>query len=218
MKIKKISKKLDKNEFGSKKAKKLKTLKERAENYNKMFPNYPSIIVDKDWLYGMWVIGNNYHSKKNYYGEYPPSYLKRVYSLFPDAKNVLHLFSGVVESGLWLNECRFDIKPELKPDVIGDAHKLSNYFSKELFDLILADPPYSNEDAMHYGTPMINRNKVVKECYYVLKAGGFLCWLDQVLPMYRKIEFRLVGIIGIVRSTNHRFRVLSIFQKIGDDE
>lgn len=188
-------------------------LEDRAKNYSKVFKKYPPIVVYGRWLYGIWMIGSNYRSKKRYYGEFPPTFLRRVHALFPDAKKVLHLFSGVVEKGLWPNETTFDINQDLKPDVVGDAHELSRYFTLGSFDLIIADPPYSQEDALHYGTPMINRNKVVKECYKVLQPGGFLCWLDQVLPMYRKREFRLVGTIGVIRSTNHRFRVLCIFQR-----
>lgn len=190
------------------------SLEERAKNYRITFYNYPPVVVSKGWIYGIWIIGNDYRSKKKYYGEYPPTYLNRVHALFPDAKKVLHLFSGVVEKGLWENEITFDINESLKPDVVGDAHNLSKYFDNEKFDLILADPPYSYEDAMHYGTPMINRNKVVKECYKVLNDGGFLCWLDQVLPIFSKREFNLVGAIGVIRSTNHRFRVLCIFEKV----
>jgi len=190
------------------------SLEERALNYSKTFPKYPKVVVDKNWLYGIWIIGYNYKSKKGYYGEYPPTYLKRLHSLFPDAKKVLHLFGGVVEKGKWQNETTFDINPELKPDVIGDAHKLYSYFKKEKFDLILSDPPYSQTDAKRYGHPMIGRNKVVKECYKILGRGGYLCWLDQVLPMYTKREVKYVGTIGIVRSTNHRFRILSIFSKV----
>jgi len=191
------------------------TLEERAKNYAKEFPKYPPVVVSHGWLYGIWMIGNNYSSKAKYYGEYPPSYLRRIHALFPDAKEILHLFSGKVEKGTWNDECEttFDINPDLFPDVVGDAHELSKYFPPEKFDLILADPPYTAEDAEHYGTPMINRNKVVKEAWIVLKPGGFLCWLDQVLPMYRKDMYKLVGTIGVVRSTNHRFRVVSIFQK-----
>ena len=46
------------------------------------------------------------------------------------------------------------------------------------------------------------------------KGGTHVVWLDQVLPMYRKDEWKLVGIIGMVKSTNHRFRVVTIFKKI----
>lgn len=38
--------------------------------------------------------------------------------------------------------------------------------------------------------------------------------LDQVLPMYRKDQFCVEGVIGMVKSTNHRFRVMTIFKKL----
>lgn len=131
--------------------------------------------------------------------------------MFPDMEDILHLFSGSLGYTAGTN---FDMNPSLNVDVVGDANQLSNYFLPNTFDLILADPPYSVSDAEHYGTPMINRNRVISECYKVLRPGGFICWLDQVLPMYRKVELQLVGTIGIVRSTNHRFRILCIFQKV----
>ena len=111
---------------------------------------------------------------------------------------------------------RFDIRPEMEPDVVGDARQLSGYFEPGSFDLILADPPYSEEDALHYGKPMVNRNKVLSECLKILKQGGHLVWLDQALPMFRKTEWRLWGAIGVVRSTNHRVRMVFIFEKVGN--
>lgn len=185
-------------------------LRDRALLYSKAFPDYPPLRVDDRWLDGMWVMGNNYKGS-GYYGAYPPTYLKRIMSLFPDAEHILHLFSGSLPKG---DYTRFDINPDLA-DIAGDAHKLSEYFNTGAFDLILADPPYSAEDAEHYGTAMVNRNKIVEQCEIVLASGGYLVWLDQVLPMFRKDILHLCGLIGIVRSTNHRFRVASIFRKIG---
>ena len=186
-------------------------LEDRAQLYNSTFPNYPPLVVTDRWIYGIWMIGNNYQSKNKYYGEYPPSYLKRIRSLFPDCKCELHLFSGSMDNNI--PGTRFDINTQYNPDVIGDAHKLSSYFLPNSFDIIYADPPYSSEDAKHYGTPMIGRNKVIREAIKVLKPGGFIIWLDQVLPMYRKVELILIGTVGLVRSTNHRFRIVCIFQK-----
>ncbi len=88
-------------------------------------------------------------------------------------------------------------------------------YTSKSFDLILADPPYSIEDSEHYGTPMVRRNTVMKECASVLETGGFLVWLDQVLPMFSNRDWHLCGVIGIVRSTNHRFRVASFFRREG---
>lgn len=181
------------------------TLAERAELYHKAFPDFPPLRVDSRWIDGMWVLGNNYRGS-GYYGAYPPQYLRRVMGLFPDAERVLHLFSGSLPPGNYL---RFDVKGG---DVTGDAEQLSTHFH-ECFDLILADPPYTAEDANHYGSPMVNRTKVLQECEAVLEHGGYIVWLDQVLPMFRKDQLHLCGLIGIVRSTNHRFRVTSIFKK-----
>jgi hypothetical protein len=38
-------------------------------------------------------------------------------------------------------------------------------------------------------------------------------WLDQVLPVYRKDYFNVDAVIGMIRSTNHRFRVATIFRR-----
>lgn len=45
------------------------------------------------------------------------------------------------------------------------------------------------------------------------RKGAHVVWLDQVLPMYRKADFQVEGYIGMVKSTNHRFRVIAIFEK-----
>ena len=44
-----------------------------------------------------------------------------------------------------------------------------------------------------------------------LLQGAHVVWLDQVLPMYRKDAFAVKGVIGMVKSTNHRFRVVTVF-------
>jgi hypothetical protein len=46
-----------------------------------------------------------------------------------------------------------------------------------------------------------------------LPPGAHVVWLDQVLPMYRKADFAMEAVIGMVKSTNHRFRVLTVFRR-----
>lgn len=183
---------------------------DRAALYAAAFPTLPPLSTHGRWLYGVWVLGNDYRGS-GYYGAYPPGFLKRLMAMFPDPGNVLHLFSGSLPASP--DYTRFDIR-ETTPDVCGDAHRMSSYFTPSSFDLIVADPPYSVEDAEHYGAPMVNRNQVVRECVKVLRPGGHLVWLDQAWPMFRKAELHLWGTIGIVRSTNHRVRAVFFFERV----
>ncbi len=190
------------------------TLAERARLYNDRFPDRPPLVATERWLYGVWIVGNNYRGS-GYYGAYPPGYLDRVMSLFPDVRpnRILHLFSGSL--GPEVPGVRLDIRPEA--DIQGDAHELSR-LAPGPWELIVADPPYSQADAERYGTTMVNRRKVIAECAKVMAPGGHLVWLDTVLPMYRKDELKLVGTIGVVGSTNHRIRFVFMWQKEADSE
>ena len=193
----------------------------RAELYNAAFPEWPDSHFHGTGSrrYAVWMLGNDYRNRSRLYGAYPPNYLRRVMSMFPDVdpKRTLHLFSGSVKVGR-SGAVTFDIARKLRPKVVGDAHALSMYFGPARFDLILADPPYSQDDADRYGTPMVNRPKVLHECYTVLRDGGHLVWLDTVWPMFTKREFSLVAAINVVRSTNHRVRDAFIFQRVSTDE
>ena len=188
-------------------------LQDRINNYIKE-TKYPRslFIGDDNRICGTWIMGNNYRVKSKYYGGYPATYLKRIKGLFPDKNHVLHLFSGQVDKSI-LNGKTVDINIENNPDYIDDAQTLYNVPIEE-FDLILADPPYSVEDCDHYKTSMVKRNKVMKALGSRAIKDTIVVWLDQVLPMYKKIEWKIIGVIGMVKSTNHRFRVITIFQKL----
>jgi len=185
---------------------------QRIDNYEKE-TGYPrSLFVDPTGrVVGTWIMGNNYRVKSTYYGGYPATYLKRISALFPDRKNVLHLFSGKVDQDVFPGKT-VDINPDLNPDYVDDAQTLKN-IPLEDFDFVLADPPYSVEDADHYQTTMIKRNVVMKNLGERLRSGSIVVWLDQVLPMYRKDQFQIEAVIGMVKSTNHRFRVVTIFKR-----
>ena len=187
-------------------------LQDRVDNYI-LETKYPRslFIGDDNRVYGTWIMGNNYKVKSGYYGGYPAGYLRRIKALFPDKINVLHLFSGKVDTEI-LNGKTVDINEDNEADYIDDAQSLENVPVEE-FDLILADPPYSVEDCEHYKTSMIKRNKVMKALGKRVVKGTHVVWLDQVLPMYRKDEWSIEGVIGMVKSTNHRFRVVTIFIK-----
>lgn len=186
----------------------------RDSVYGKKFPASIPWAGPDGRLYGQWFIGNDYRNKSTLYGAYPARMLERLMVMYPDAERILHLFSGSLPKG---NYIRFDLHPDRDADVYGDAQELSRHFGPNSFDLVIADPPYSVQDAEKYKTPMPNRAKVTSEVFKVLAPSGQLIWLDQVFPMHRKAELQVCGMIGITRSTNHRYRNLVFFRKAPAD-
>ena len=191
-------------------------LEERINNYVKETKYPRSIFISEDnRIVGTWIMGNAYGVKSGYYGGYPHGYLKRIKALFPDKKSCLHVFSGKVDQSAWPGDT-VDLNAEMQPTYLDDAQSLQNV-PLENYDIIIADPPYSIEDAEHYQPTMVKRNKVMSALAKV-KKGTHVVWLDQVLPMYRKDEWKIIGVIGMVKSTNHRFRVITIFEALGEKE
>lgn len=184
---------------------------DRISNYAKE-TGYPEcLFVGPDGrVVGTWIMGNDYTVKSTYYGGYPAGYLRRMRALFPDKRTVLHLFSGMVDLDIFPGDT-VDINPALNPTYVDDAQTLANV-PLETYDLVLADPPYSVEDADHYQTTMVKRNTVMRALQR-LPQDAHVVWLDQVLPMYRKDAFAQEAAIGMWKSTNHRFRGITIFRR-----
>lgn len=180
-------------------------------NHIKMYPH--SAIMEKEGrLYGQWIIGNNYRATQPYHGSYPPSYVERVKSLFPDNKKILHLYSGMVQPAE--GEQTFDINPALNPTKCGKAEELSDYFSENAFSLVLADPPYTPADAAKYGAKMPITYRVMSELYKIVEVGGVVVWLCTRIPLWKKIEWKLLGVIGLFCGTNRVYRAVVLLQKI----
>ena len=191
----------------------------RIDNYTNETGFPESLFVAADGrLVGTWILGNDYRVKSEFYGGYPNTYLPRVKALFPEKRQTLHLFSGMVDTAAFPGDT-VDINLSLASAHPKDLHVHYTDDAQTLkrvplnsYDLVMADPPYSVEDAEHYQTSMIKRNKVF-QALAGMKPGAHVIWLDQVLPMWRKEVFDLIGIVGIVRSTNHRFRCMAVFRR-----
>ena len=195
------------------------TPQERIDSYNIWMPFPKSLFLAGDGrIVGTWLMGNNYRATSTRYGSYPSGYLKRVRALFPDKKAPLHLFSGKVDLGSAWPGDTLDIDPAMTPTFLCDAQQDLEKVPIEAYDIVLADPPYSVEDAEHYQASMVKRNKVMRQLGARCRPGTHVVWLDQVLPMYRKIDWRVIAVIGMIRSTNHRFRMITIFERHGTEE
>lgn len=205
------------------------SLADRSASYSRAFPDWPAPRTDARWIDGMWILGNDYRNKSRLYGAFPPGLLARVFALFPDAERILHVFSGsltrehVDEAWSKVNEGRphqvrldngrMPEAQEALPNILVDAERVAECFPTMRFDLVIADPPYTTSDAERYGARLPNKKRIISEIAKVVRPGGSLVWLDTSLPMFRKSEWEWYGAFGIVRSTNHRARLLSIFRR-----
>jgi hypothetical protein len=183
---------------------------DRIANYRRVIGRTAFIQVEDGWIYGVWKMGNSWGSKAGYYGGYPGDYLKRIRALFPDKQRVLHLFAGKVDLSIMPGDT-VDIQPELNPTFLDDAQTLEAV-PLEKYDLVLADPPYSVEDAEHYGTSLVKRDRVMRALER-LPPGCHIMWLDQVFPRYRKVAFEHRVEIAMTRSTGHRVRAVFGFRR-----
>lgn len=193
-----------------------------VENYNKILgKKAPLGFIDSNNLEIFKVMpGNDYRNKTTYHGAYPRTLLERYEAMYPTKdKKLLHLFSGSLpKSELYI---RVDAYVE-DTDIKCNAEELSKKIKPKSYDIIYADPPYSLDDLNKYeeinkvskSTKFLDRKKVLLECSKILKDDGLIFWLDCVSINHLEIkEFKLIGYISIIRSTNHRFRMVSIFQK-----
>ena len=185
---------------------------DRIDNYARETSFPKCLFVGEDGrVVGTWIMGNDYRVKSGYYGGYPAGYLRRIKALFPDKRRILHVFSGRVDQSVLPGDT-VDVNPALEPTYVDDAQTLERV-PLAAYDLVLADPPYSVEDADRYQTTMVKRNCVMSALRR-LRPGAHVVWLDQVLPMYRKDSFSVEAAIGMMKSTNHRFRIVTIFRRL----
>lgn len=188
------------------------TWQDRIDAYQRATGFPQGLFVGGDGrVVGTWIMGNDYRVQTGYYGGYPAGYLRRIKSMFSDKQRVLHLFAGKVDLAVLPGDT-VDINAALSPTYVDDAQRLEHVPLAD-YDLVLADPPYSVEDCERYQTTMVKRN-VVMQALSRLSPGAHVVWLDQVLPMYRKDTFSIEAVIGMVKSTNHRFRVVTIFRRL----
>jgi hypothetical protein len=185
-----------------------------AAAYPKWAAAWPCLSTEsgRAAIYATWCLGNDYRNKTQYYGAYPPGYLARMMALFPECargcqSDVLHVFSGSLPAGHY-KRCDLVQPAELGCSVY-DLPKHLVHFPR----LVFADPPYTSADAVKYGTPMVDRRRALAALAQVTDQGAYLVWLDTVWPMHRKTEWATVGRITIVRSTNHRVRMATIFER-----
>ncbi len=166
----------------------------------------------KHYYKDIWCLGTG----QGYPGAFPRGLMNLFLKRWNGAKKLM-LFSGSFQSIEWV---KVDINPELNPDYSLDAENLPEDWT-EKFDLVFADPPYSEQEAEKlYGLPYFNIVKVVNEMARVTATGGHMAFLHRLIPQYHpwdQIHFKrmkIVGVVGIYTISGYsNIRALTVWRK-----
>jgi hypothetical protein len=177
--------------------------------YNEAFPQYPPLSEYNGVVYGTWLCGTSWH-KVRLHGQYPPTFLKRALALFPSAKDTFHCPSGTVMGpGLTVDRFSDDVRC---PQLVADAADLP--LESESMDLGLSDPPYTDKDSEIYGCSPFPLKKFMQEAKRVLRPGGYLGILHTIFPPYRRDEWKVVALIGVVTAPGRAVRLFTVLQRL----
>lgn len=159
---------------------------------------------------------------------------------------VLHVCGGRVRDypfrGFGPNDRTVDLDPELKPDYLADVRRLGvdpgDLFpcpSDSLWRLgqapfpasaaghphlfwpaVLADPPYSAEDAKHYrcaANAFPARADLLRRCLSIVRPGGRVGFLDVIAPRPPKVGVRFVAAIPVLLGFGNQVRIYSVYER-----
>lgn len=145
--------------------------------------------------------------RSRYRGGFPLFFEQNLVQLLGYPERILHPFGGRAELGV-----RVDIDPTVEPDVVGDAHALP--FEDGSFDLVVLDPPYSDEEALElYGTTKkLRPAEFTREAVRVCREGGWVVVYTDREPARPPRCNHTLRIVITLRAY-HRPRIAGVFQK-----
>lgn len=153
-----------------------------------------------------------------YYGAYPTGFPEkgRVFLGVHINDPVLHVCSGLVrlykfDRGFGPNDRTLDLNPEVQPDYLQDAREAY----PRGFKAVMADGPYSEEDAGHYppgAARYPSPRRILENALDSLSPGCRVGILHYYAPRpARGVHF--IAEIDVKLGFENRTRVYSVFEK-----
>jgi len=171
----------------------------------------------------IWILAR---PKVKYYGAYPSGFLERARALLGVTTDdaVLHVCSGKVRDypfrGLGPNDVTIDIDPDTKPDYVHDC-RYSLPQREGGWPAILADPPYSAEDADHYtagASKLPIAPALLANCLLHVRPGGRVGILHYQWPRPPEkvghYRIKCVALVGVIAGYGNNLRAFSVFEKV----
>ena len=169
---------------------------------------------------------------RKFYGAYLGGFPERARALLGCRLDepVLHVCGGMAKHypykrGFGPDDRTLDLDPDTNPDFLQDArepfpwckypHDHDMAFTEGPWAGILMDPPYSEQDALHYNVGASvypSPNLLLKNAFDVLPVGGRVGIIHYILPKAPKNSI-FVACTGIVCGFNNRIRVYGVFEK-----
>lgn len=168
----------------------------------------------------VWILARaKLNGGRKYYGAYLGGFPERARVLLGATidEPVLHVCGGMARhypyrGGFGPNDRTLDLDPLAEPDYLQDAREAY----PTGFKAILADPPYSAEDAAHYNvgaSAYPSPNTILKRSLEVLPVGGRVGLIHYALPQPGQAA-KFIACVGIICGFNNRIRVYSVFEKL----
>lgn len=179
----------------------------------------------------MWILARaKLKDGQKYYGAYLGGFPERARTLLGCRLDqpVLHVCGGKAKlypykRGFGPKDKTLDLDPAVSPDYLLDAREPfplhtvegTGGWEDEPWAGILIDPPYSEQDAMHYAVgaeAYPKPNALIKNAFEVLPAGGRVGIIHYILPSPPK-DAIFVACVGVICGYNNRIRCYSVFEK-----
>ncbi|MCL5732851.1 MAG: class I SAM-dependent methyltransferase [Candidatus Thermoplasmatota archaeon] len=170
-------------------------------------------MTQKPYYRDIWCLGTG----SGYPGAFPRGLVEKVLHRWNGEKKLM-LFSGSFREKGWET---VDIKAENRPTYVLNAEQLPEDWT-EKYDLVFADPPYSEQEAKSlYDLPYFNIVKVVNEMARVTRAGGYMIFLHRLISRnfpgdtahFKRMK--LSGIVGVFTIAGYsNIRALTVWRKM----
>ena len=161
------------------------------------------------------------------YGAYPAGFLERARALLGVniEDPVLHVCGGLVRyypyKGFGRNDKTLDLNPDVWPDYCQDAREPYPMCPTAPFwGAVLADPPYSPEDADRYEAHGLkgargvlpSPRKILENSLRVVAPGGRVGILHYVAPRPPR-EVKFVASVSVLVGYENRVRLFSVYER-----
>ena len=151
-------------------------------------------------------------SRSKYKGSFPLHFERKILNYLDLNENrdkIFQPFGGGAELGLIMDIKKDEKYPER---IVGDAHDIP--FTDEMFDLVLCDPPYSDEEnkQLYDNNKPLKQKQWIQEAVRVCKKGGYIVLYHKYkLPRPKGTSYQAIG--AIITRTYHVARIVIVVKK-----